>query len=134
MALLGNKKKYKNVDFLSSFDFAVQGLKTVLREERNMRKHVTSAVLAIILGFVFRLSIPEWLWLLLAVFLVIIMETFNTVAENIVDLATNYHFHPLAKAAKDMAAGAVLLTSIFALIVGALIFLPRILVIAGNIF
>jgi len=127
MGLNENKKKYKNVQLISSIDFAINGLRTVIREERNMRKHIASAIVAILLGFFFRLDINEWLWLLLAIFLVIIVETINTVAENIVDMATNYHFHPLAKAAKDMAAGAVLLTSIFAMIVGAVLFVPKII-------
>ncbi|MDR2832460.1 MAG: diacylglycerol kinase family protein [Streptococcaceae bacterium] len=132
MDLHGNKKKYKNVDFLSSFDFALNGLKTVVREERNMRKHLISTVVAIVFGFVFQLGASEWLWLLWAVFSVLILETLNTVVENIVDLATNYHFHILAKSAKDMAAGAVLLASIFAVIVGMVLFIPRIIELVMN--
>ncbi|MDR0921516.1 MAG: diacylglycerol kinase family protein [Lactobacillales bacterium] len=126
MALNGNNKKFKNRDFRSSLDFAYTGIKTVFREERNMRKHLASAIAAVIFGFLFRLNRYEWLWLIAAIFLVMIMETFNTVAENIVDLITDYHFHPLAKIAKDMAAGAVLMTSIFAGIVGLILFLPKI--------
>ncbi|MGX7059363.1 diacylglycerol kinase family protein [Vagococcus humatus] len=117
---------FKNKTFLSSFEFAVQGLRTVFKEERNMRKHCRVAVLVILLGFFFHLSISEWLWTLLVVFLVIVMEIINTTVENIVDLVTNYHFHPLAKKAKDMAAGAVLFTALLAVVVGSFIFLPKI--------
>lgn len=117
---------FKNKTFLSSLEFAIQGLRTVFKEERNMRKHCRVAILVILLGFFFHLSISEWLWILLVVFLVIVMEIINTTVENIVDLVTNYHFHPLAKKAKDMAAGAVLFTALLAVIVGSFIFLPKI--------
>lgn len=128
-----DKKKFKNRDFLSSFEFAITGIKTVFKEERNMKKHTLAGVLAIAAGFAFRLPLYEWLWLLLSVFLVIVMETWNTVIENLVDLTTDYHFHPLAKIAKDMAAGAVLMTSIFAGIVGLILFVPRIFEMIQNL-
>ncbi|PCS04830.1 hypothetical protein RR45_GL000149 [Lactococcus chungangensis CAU 28 = DSM 22330] len=85
-----------------------------------------SASLAIIFGFVFRISRVEWLFLLLAIFLVIFGEIINSAIENVVDLASEYHFSMLAKNAKDMAAGAVLFISLYAVIVGMMIFLPKI--------
>ena len=91
-----------------------------------MRKHVFLGILAIIAGFIFRLSRFEWLWLLLAVFLVWLVEIINTVFENVVDMFTDFHFHPIGKKIKDMAAGAVLLTSVFAVIIGIILFLPKI--------
>ena len=78
------------------------------------------------MGFLLHVSIGEWLWLALCVFLVISSEVWNSAIENVVDLATNYKRHPLAKKAKDMAAAAVLLAAIFSLIVASLIFLPKI--------
>ena len=110
----------KNKQFISSIEFAFTGIKTVFKEERNMRKHVALGIVAIIAGFIFRLSQMEWLWLLLAVFLVWIVEIINTVFENVVDMFTDFHF-------KDMAAGAVLMTAVFALVVAAIIFLPKLL-------
>ncbi|OJG49191.1 diacylglycerol kinase [Enterococcus gallinarum] len=92
-----------------------------------MRKHVLLGIVAIIAGFVFRLNQMEWLWLLLSVFLVWIVEIVNTVFENVVDMFTDFHFHPIGKKIKDMAAGAVLMTAFFALIVAAIIFIPKIL-------
>ncbi|OJG29696.1 diacylglycerol kinase [Enterococcus casseliflavus] len=92
-----------------------------------MRKHVALGIVAIIAGFIFRLSQMEWLWLLLAVFLVWIVEIINTVFENVVDMFTDFHFHPIGKKIKDMAAGAVLMTAVFALVVAAIIFLPKLL-------
>ncbi|OJG38762.1 diacylglycerol kinase [Enterococcus dispar] len=107
-------------------EFAFTGIQTVFKEERNMRKHVFLGILAIIAGFIFRLSRFEWLWLLLAVFLVWLVEIINTVFENVVDMFTDFHFHPIGKKIKDMAAGAVLLTSVFAVIIGIILFLPKI--------
>ena len=62
-----------------------------------MRKHVLLGIVAIIAGFVFRLNQMEWLWLLLSVFLVWIVEIVNTVFENVVDMFTDFHFHPIGK-------------------------------------
>ncbi|MCC9813377.1 diacylglycerol kinase, partial [Streptococcus agalactiae] len=61
------------------------------------------------------------------IFLVITFEIINSAIENVVDLASNYHFSMLAKNAKDMAAGAVLVVSLFAVLVGLIIFIPKIL-------
>lgn len=116
---------YKNRKFIDSFRYAFIGVATVFKEERNMRFHVLSTVMVIILSFLLSLSVQEWLWMLLASFLVLVMEIWNTVIENTIDLITP-DYHPLAKKAKDMAAAAVLFTSVFAVIVGALIFLPKI--------
>lgn len=121
-----DKNTHKNKYFITSVEFAFTGIQTVFKEERNMRKHVFLGILAIIAGFIFRLSRFEWLWLLLAVFLVWLVEIINTVFENVVDMFTDFHFHPIGKKIKDMAAGAVLLTSVFAAIIGIILFLPKI--------
>ena len=121
-----NKNKWKNRDFYSSFEFAFTGILTAFKEERNMRKHAVSAILVLIAGTVFRISAVEWLFLLLSVTLVIAFEIVNSAIENVVDLASNYHFSMLAKNAKDMAAGAVLVVSGFALLTGLIIFVPKI--------
>ncbi|MGT2907215.1 diacylglycerol kinase family protein [Streptococcus dentiloxodontae] len=128
MDLRDNKpqRKWKNRDFTSSLEFAVTGVVAAFKEERNMRKHAISAVLAILAGLVFQISAVEWLFLLLAIFLVVTFEIINSAIENVVDLASDYHFSMLAKNAKDMAAGAVLVVSGYAVIVGLIIFVPRI--------
>ncbi|HPJ01072.1 MAG TPA: diacylglycerol kinase family protein, partial [Enterococcus sp.] len=95
----------KNKYFINSVEFALTGIKTVYKDERNMRSHTVVAICVILLGFIFRLSQQEWLWVLLSIFLVIIMEIINTAFENVVDMVTNKHFHPLGKKIKDMAAG-----------------------------
>ena len=120
-------KKWKNRTLVASMDFAITGIITAFKEERNMRKHMVSAVLASIAGAVFRISAIEWLFLLLAIFLVITFEIINSAIENVVDLASNYHFSMLAKNAKDMAAGAVLVISGYAVLTGLIIFVPKII-------
>ena len=120
-----NKRKWKNRDVISSLEFALTGIFTAFKEEKNMRSHVLSAVAAIIAGLIFRISATEWLFLLLSIFLVIAFEIMNSAVENVVDLASDYHFSMRAKNAKDMAAGAVLVVSVFAVITGLIIFLPK---------
>ena len=121
-----NKRKWKNRDLVSSLEFAVTGILTAFKEERNMRKHAVTALVVILTGFVFQVSRIEWLFLLMSIFLVVAFEIINSAIENVVDLASHYHFSMLAKKAKDMAAGAVLVVSLLAAVIGALIFLPRI--------
>ncbi|MEI5988731.1 diacylglycerol kinase [Enterococcus termitis] len=121
-----DKQTTKNKHFVASLEFALQGIKTVFKEERNMRTHVFMGIVAIVAGFIFQLVISEWLWLLLAIFLVLVMEMINTVFENVVDMVTDFHFHPIGKKIKDMAAGAVLITTVFAVVVGVLLFVPKI--------
>ena len=87
-----NKRKWKNRDVISSLEFALTGIFTAFKEEKNMRSHVLSAVAAIIAGLIFRISATEWLFLLLSIFLVIAFEIMNSAVENVVDLASDYHF------------------------------------------
>ena len=121
-----NKRKWKNRDLVSSLEFALTGILTAFKEERNMRKHAVTALVVILAGFVFQVSRIEWLFLLMSIFLVVAFEIINSAIENVVDLASHYHFSMLPKKAKDMAAGAVLVVSLLAAVIGALIFIPRI--------
>lgn len=127
MALKDHKKPpQKNRTFIESFRYAFEGVRTVFQEERNMRSHTFSAIIVILLSLFLPLTLHEWLWILLAVFAIIVMEICNTVVENIIDFISP-DYHPLAKKVKDMAAAAVLFTSFFAVITGAIILLPKIL-------
>lgn len=132
MGLRDSKKRskfvnrWKNRHFVSSFKYAVEGLVTAYREERNLRFHVGSVILVVIMGCLFRVSVNEWLWLLLSIFFVLTSEIWNTAIENAVDLASEYKKHSLAKKAKDTAAGGVLLAAVFSVIVGAIVFVPKI--------
>lgn len=121
------QKKWKNRDLVASMEFAITGVITAFKEERNMRKHAISAILVTVAGAIFQITAIEWLFLLLAIFLVITFEIINSAIENVVDLASNYHFSMLAKNAKDMAAGAVLVISGYAVVTGLIIFVPKII-------
>lgn len=116
----------KNRTFFDSFRYAFHGVCTVFQEERNMRVHVFSMTAIIVLSMTLSLDLFEWFWILLANFLVLVMEVWNTVIENTIDLVSP-DYHPLAKKVKDMAAAAVLFTSIFSAIIGSVILLPKIL-------
>jgi diacylglycerol kinase len=111
---------------ISSFRYAWAGILYVLRSQRNFRIHLAITTLVVLLGLWLRLSWGEWAILALTIALVLMAEMFNTVAETAIDMATN-HFHPLAKIAKDVAAGAVLIMAIIAVIVGALILGPHLI-------
>ncbi|MCJ8011415.1 diacylglycerol kinase family protein [Paenibacillus sp. KQZ6P-2] len=106
---------------ISSFGYAIQGVWYALRTQRNMRIHAAAAVVVIIAAALLHLSWMRWVVLLLAITLVMVMELMNTALESVVDLASP-EIHPLAKAAKDTAAGAVLLASVFALVAGIIVF------------
>ena len=79
-----NKRKWKNRDLLSSLDFALTGIFTAIKEERNMRKHAVTSLLVLLAGIVFQVSRIEWLFLLLSIFLVIAFEILNSAIENVV--------------------------------------------------
>jgi len=81
---------------------------------------------ALIAGWYFQLATDEWLWLCLAIFMVMLCEINNTIAENLCDLVTGPHYHPLAKKVKDMAAGAVVFAAAFAVLVGLILFVPKV--------
>ncbi len=109
-----------------SFFFAFQGLKTALVQEPNFRIHIIIATLALTLGVVFKITTIEWLLLTFTIFYVITLELLNTVLESLVNLVSP-EIQPFAKIAKDVSAACVLLAAILSVIVGSVLFLPKIL-------
>ena len=109
---------------IQSFGYAFKGIRHVFGTEANMKIHITISVLVIICGFVFAISLTEWICCLLCIGMVVGAEMMNTAIENVVDLASPEQ-HPLAGNAKDIAAGAVLICAIISVIVGLLIFIPK---------
>ncbi len=110
--------------FWQSLGFAIAGVRHALRSQRNVRIHVGIACVAVIGGIVLRISRAEWAIVVTLIALVIGLELLNTAIEALVDLASPT-FHPLAKIAKDSAAGAILLVALGSAAVGLIIFLPR---------
>jgi diacylglycerol kinase len=110
--------------FIASFGYAFSGLWHVLRTQRNARVHAVVALLAIAAGIFLRISAVEFAITFVAISGVFIAEMFNTALEACVDLASPQP-HPLAKIAKDVAAGAVLVSAMLAVIIGLCIFGPH---------
>lgn len=118
--------KRKPVPLLRSFSYAFYGIKTAIESERNMRIHIISSILVIGASFYFSLTKVEWLFILFAIGGMFALELVNTAIERVVDLVTS-EFHPLAKQAKDIAAGAVIIYAILSVIIGGIIFFPHVL-------
>lgn len=107
-----------------SFGYAFQGIWTCIRGERNIKIHLTVTTLVIICGCCFHISPMEWCVCLTLFGLVLALELVNTAVESVVDLVTEER-KPLAKKAKDTAAGAVLIAAICAAAAGLIIFVPK---------
>lgn len=110
--------------FIAGFGYAFQGLWYALRTQRNARVHVLAATLAISLGIVLRISALEFALIFIAISGVFISEMFNTVIELSIDLVTS-EYHPLAKIAKDVSAGAVLVNAILSIVIALFVFGPH---------
>lgn len=108
-----------------SVRFGWRGVVAVARSQHNAWIHAWATVVAMAAGFYFRVGLAEWALLTVAMVAVWSGEAFNTAVEALGDAVSPEH-HPLVGMAKDAAAGAVLVTSVGALIVGALVFVPRI--------
>ncbi len=117
-----NKSEWEK--FIAGFGYAFNGVWYALRTQRNARVHTAIAILAIATGILLHISAVEFAMIFIAITGVFIAEMFNTVLELCVDLASP-EYHPLAKIAKDVAAGAVLLNAVLAIIIGLFIFGPH---------
>ena len=110
--------------FLSGFAYAFAGIGYCFRMQANFRVHISISIVAIILGVLLGMSWVEWALLATMITLVLAAEMVNTMVESLVDLVTP-EYHPLAKIAKDVSAGVVLVTAMGAAVVGILLFLPK---------
>jgi diacylglycerol kinase (ATP) len=110
---------------LLSFNYAIEGVIHVLRRERNMRVHFLLSTVILVLAFAYDVSKVELMALLIAISFVLIAEMINTAIEEMIDLTTKA-YDPRAKIAKDVAAGAVLISAVVAATIGYLIFVDRI--------
>ena len=112
--------------FKFSFQNALVGIKTAYKSQRNLRIHIFVSLFVIIAGVILKVSIFEWLILLLTILMVFISELFNTAIEFTVDLFST-EYSKQAKSAKDVSAAGVLVTAIFSVAIGLMIFLPKLL-------
>lgn len=124
---MSNQKKQP---LYRSFQYAFEGIFTGITKERNMKIHCGVSVIVVIGGILFHLSGIEWCICLVLFGLIFSLELINTAIEAVVDLVTEER-KPLAKVAKDTAAGAVLISAIMAAIIGCIIFIPKIILFFG---
>ena len=115
-----HKQVEKNHHFKQSLQHAMNGIQTVFQD-------VVTAIVVVILGFLLKIERLEWYWIVFCIFLMFILEMLNTVVEQLVDLMVEHNYHLAAKKAKDVAAGVVLMGSIFVLLMASGIFIPKIL-------
>ena len=108
-----------------SFRCAMRGLREAWEGEPNIRLHAAAALGVLAGGVLAHLAAQEWLWVALAISLVICSELVNSSVERLVDLSVGSRVDPLAREAKDLAAGAVLLACLVAVVIGLLIFVPH---------
>ena len=111
----------KNFNFISSFNYAIQGIVSVLKTEKNMKFHYLTALLVVIFSLFFNISSIEFMIILFSIILVVFAEMVNTAIERTVDLVVQ-DYNPIAKYVKDVSAGAVLITAINAIVCAYLIF------------
>ncbi len=115
---------------LRSFSYAIQGLYYAIVHGENMKIHLLAAIAAIAAGIMVDLSAIEWAILSITIFMVLSAETINSAIEKTVDLACS-ESHPMAKLAKDMAAGGVFLTALNAVVVAVFLFGPALIGLLG---
>lgn len=138
MRLLGRTKikkilkKQGRSSFAESVGHALDGLEYTINHERNFKIELVFAMLVTISSFILKVSLIEWTILVLVISMVLALEMINTAIERCVDLVTK-DYKELAKLAKDIAAGAVLITSMFSVVIGIIIFLPKIINLLGGI-
>ena len=109
-----------------SFGYAFKGIDDVIKHEPNMKIHVVVAILVVIMAFILKVSIIEWIILVLLIGAVLAAETINTTIENLVDMYTK-EYDEKSKIVKDTAAGTVLILAITSTIIGLIIFIPKII-------
>jgi diacylglycerol kinase (ATP) len=108
---------------IRSFYHAIRGVWRMMRCQHNAWIHAVATLVVIGAGLLFHVSPADWCWLILAIAIVWMAEALNTAFEFLAD-AVSPEFHPLVRAAKDVAAGAVLIAAIAAAVIGAIIFWP----------
>src|SRR6267154_6090831 len=118
-------KPFQFTGRIRSFRHAIAGVLRMIQCQHNAWLHAAATLVVLAAAFVLRISAADWCWIILAVSIVWTAEALNTAFEFLADAASP-DFHPLVRDAKDVAAGAVLVTAVAAVIIGAIIFRPYI--------
>lgn len=120
------ENKWKNKNFFIALKNALNGIKYVFITQRNMKIQLCFAIIAIIVAIILKCNYIEFAMIIFVIFFVIFAELINTAIERSIDVYTQ-EYNENAKIAKDIAAGAVTITSCAAVLIGGIIFLPKIL-------
>ncbi|MCB0734822.1 MAG: diacylglycerol kinase family protein [Bacteroidetes bacterium] len=123
-----SEQKFSIRSRIRSFRFAIAGLRSVWAEEHNARVHLAAAILVVAAGFWFDVSSTEWMSLVFAIGFVITTEIVNTALEKLADVVEP-NIDPRIKLVKDLSAAAVLMSVITAVVIGLIVFLPKLLLI-----
>lgn len=112
--------------FIRGFGYAFKGLWYTAKTQLNFRVHLVCTVIALMLGYGLNISASEWLWIIICIGLVLLTELLNTALELLCDVISPEYNEKIGHV-KDISAGAVLVTAVTALVIGAVIFLPKLL-------
>lgn len=123
---ISEQKRFSLIARSRSFKYAFRGLAVIIKTQHNFWIQITAAALTVVIGVLLSISSIEWAVLILAMAAVLVTEAINTAFEIDIDL-TSPEYHPYAKDTKDVAAGAVLICVIGAVLIGGIIFIPKIL-------
>lgn len=118
--------------FKGSVKNCLDGISYVTKSEKNFKREIALGIIALILSYILKIDKIEFIIVLTMICLVLTTEIINTAIERAVDLVTK-EYHELARIAKDVSAGSVLVTSTFALIIGIIIFIPKIITLLGGL-
>lgn len=121
------KQTGKNTTFIQALKHAWDGIVYSFKTEKNMRTHMMFAILVIVCGVLFQVNIFEWVLLVQCVVFILFAELVNSVIEKMVDVMTQQQYYTWAKHVKDMASAAVLLCAGYSVVVGIIIFVPKII-------
>lgn len=122
---MSSNKSFSITDRLKSFGFAIEGIITFFKTQHNAWIHAIAAVIVVVLGFALNVNNMEWCLLAVSFALVFISEMLNTAIEFLTDIVSP-QYNLQAKKVKDVAAGAVLISAIAAVVIGVIIFLPKV--------
>lgn len=118
--------KWKSKNFFDALKNSINGIFYVIKNEKNMKIELFFAILAIITSFFLKINATEFIIILFVIFFVLFAEFINSAIEKVVDLYT-LEYNETAKIAKDISAGAVTIVSFLSIIIGVIIFLPKII-------
>lgn len=128
--LVGSSRPFQFTGRIRSFRYAIAGILRMMRCQHNAWIHAAATIAVVLLGVFFGLSRFEWCWIVLAIVIVWTAEALNTAFEFLADAASP-NFHPVVRDAKDVAAGAVLVSAIASAIIGAIVFWPHVATLLG---